>query len=123
MLNYIMDYLEDKNVYAASAAEQVKLESGIKLFLEANGIAVDEKRPFFKNTVNRTLDMVDAADIKNYLINYKLIVDVNLLLCGIKSNKGANEIQKNQMYSLMTQLNECGLGDKYVPASEIKTMI
>lgn len=68
MIEYILNYLESKGQVIASAAEEAAIETGISLYLEENGINLEEKREYFRRYVDRHLALIAPADLKNYFV-------------------------------------------------------
>lgn len=122
MINYIMERLENNNISIRSLDEKNRIEDGIKKYLEFNGISCDASGEFYKRTVDRLLEIVDVNDMKLYFINFGLIAEVHQLLSDIRNSGKATQIEVDKAYLLLTELNNCGLGHKYIPEAEIKTI-
>ena len=66
MIEYILNYLESKGQVIASAAEEAAIETGISLYLEENGIDLEEKREY-ENYRRRCLAEADHSQEKKCL--------------------------------------------------------
>lgn len=51
MIEYILDYLANRGVYAASQGEQQQMEDGIARYLQENGLEDGNTAPTTKSTL------------------------------------------------------------------------
>ena len=123
MINFILDYLEDRGVYAASRQEQRTLEAGISEFLEENGIRPDETRTYHRRYAAKLLDRVAGSDLKSYLLHYHLLRRINQIIIEVRAGKTVTGAQRTGLYQAMEQLHRAGLGEKYVPIVEIRQIL
>lgn len=123
MVDYIMEYLENNDISIYSLEEKNMIEEGIKKFLDFNGISCEADGVFYQRTVDRLLERIDVEDLKLYFVNFENIAEVHQLLNDIRSSGKASQVEIDKAYSLLTKLNQCGLGYKYIPESEIKTIV
>lgn len=70
MLDYILDYLEQKNTTASTQDEQINLERGIKRYLLENGIDENATGEYYKQFLKAHLNLILPEDLKNYFLNY-----------------------------------------------------
>ena len=123
MIQYILDYLDARGVYVNSQEEENRLEEGIALYLYENGIRTDEEREYFANYVAAHLRLIDAADLKQYFLEYPFISQVKQIAIEHNWDGTIPEERIAELRGLMTRLVSAGLGDKYVPAIEIKEIL
>ncbi|MDO4322168.1 MAG: hypothetical protein Q4C61_06540 [Lachnospiraceae bacterium] len=123
MIEFILDYMETKGVYAVSEAEQQQIEQGISLYLLENGIEEDAENPYFRKYVLRHLKRISPSALKQYFIRYSVISEVSQIAIEQKQNGRVTVKRKEELYGLMEVLHQCGLGDTYIPAMEIKEIL
>jgi len=123
MIDYILDYMEEKGISADSAEENADLTAGIRLYLRENGISEEESGDYFRKYVDRHLGIIDAADLKSYFLMYPVISRVNQITIEYKTDGTVPSDRANDLYRCMEQLYLQGIGDKYVPATEIKEIL
>ena len=70
MLDYILDYLEQKNATALTQDEQINLEKGIKRYLLENDIDENAIGEYYKQFLKAHLNLILPEDLKNYFLNY-----------------------------------------------------
>ncbi|MBQ8642506.1 MAG: hypothetical protein IJ480_09850 [Clostridia bacterium] len=122
MVDYIFTYLEDREVYASSAAEQAQLETAIRQFLHDNGIGENQTGTYYRQYVQRQLERIDTEDLKSYFCAYPKIREIRQIL--VESRESVLPIsRRKQLCALLETLHCMGLGDKYVPAVEIKLLL
>ena len=51
MIEYILDYLANRGIYAASQGEQQQMEDGIARYLQENGLKMATPAPTTKSTL------------------------------------------------------------------------
>lgn len=123
MMEYILDYMANKGVYAVSRREQEQLEAGIAMYLLESGIEKKDTGEYYRNYVDRHLKTVSTADLKAYFINYRLLSDVNQIVIEYQCDGIVPAERKRELYQLMGKLHSCGLGEKYVPITEVKQIL
>ena len=123
MIEYILDYLESKGQIIASAAEEAAVETGISLYLEENGIDLDEKREYFRRYVNRHLALITPADLIGYFVEYPTISKVNQIAIEQAWDGTVSQERVAELYTMMERLNVAGLYNKYIPAVEVKSIL
>ena len=123
MIEYLLDYMADRGVYASSQREQELLESGIGRYLLESGIGENDTGEYYKKYVDGHLKVISAADLKPYFLNYPLISDVNQIVIEYQSDGELTEVRKKELYRLMEKLHFCGLGEKYIPIIEVKQIL
>lgn len=123
MIEYILDYLESKGQIIASAAEEAAVETGISLYLEENGIDLDEKREYFRRYVDRHLALITPADLIGYFVEYPTISKVNQIAIEQAWDGTVSQERVAELYTMMERLNVAGLYNKYIPAVEVKSIL
>ena len=123
MMEYVLDYLVGKGVTAVNKAEQEKLEKGIRLFLQEKGIKEGDNEPYYKRYVASALSMVGTADLKMYLIEYPVISAIMQIVFEWKADGKIPSSRKEDLRSCMKELYESGLGDRYIPATEVQMIL
>lgn len=123
MMEYILEYMEKCGQLADSATEEQKLEEGILLYLEENGISPAETRKYFYRYVNAHLALIDATDLKAYFVEYPTISKVKQIAIEKKCDGKVEQIRVAELYELIRELHSSGLGEKYVPAVEIREIL
>lgn len=123
MMDYILDYMGKKGVYASSWQEQEKLEQGIARYLLENGIDMDETRDYHKSYVFRHLEIIDLRDLKLYFMHYPLLSEINQIVIEYRNDGRLSDAQKEKLYFIMEHLYRCGLKEKYIPVDEVRKMI
>lgn len=123
MLDYILDYLEQKNVAASTQDEQINLERGIKRYLVENGIAENAIGEYYKQFLKAHLDLILPADLKSYFVNYFEISEINQIVLEFINDGKITDQRKKNLYESLDKLYRCGLDDKYIPITEVKQML
>ena len=123
MIEYILDYLESKGQIIASAAEEAAVETGISIYLEENGIDLDEKREYFRRYVDRHLALITPADLIGYFVEYPTISKVNQIAIEQAWDGTVSQERVAELYTMMERLNVAGLYNKYIPAVEVKSIL
>ena len=123
MIEYILDYLESKGQIIASAAEEAAVETGISLYLEENGIDLDEKREYFRRYVDRHLALITPADLIGYFVEYPTISKVNQIAIEQAWDGTVSQERVAELYTMMERLNVAALYNKYIPAVEVKSIL
>ena len=123
MMEYILDYLDEKGVYVANQAEQEKLEEGIRLFLLEKGIKEGDNDPYFKRYVASALNLISTGDLKMYLIEYPVISAVMQIVLEWRADGRIPSSRKEDLRSWVKELYESGLDDKYIPAAEVQIIL
>lgn len=123
MIEHILNYLELKGQIIVSVTEEVAIEAGIRLYLEENGIDLEEKRDYFRRYVDRHLALIAPADLKSYFVEYPTISKVNQIAIEQDCDGTVPQERVTELYMLMEKLNAVGLYNKYIPALEIKSIM
>lgn len=123
MMDYILDYLENEGVQVESSQEQHELENGIKMYLEENGIDTSEARPYFRRFVDAHLSLIDKEDLKLYFIVFPKLSKVKQIAIEYKTDCSVGSKRVEELYKLMSELHCVSLGEKYVPAIEIREIL
>lgn len=123
MKEYILDYMGSRGVSASSRKEQESLEIGISKYLLESGIGEGPGSEYRKKFVRDDLRKVAASDLKVYFINYPLMSEVRQIVIELKHGGAVPESRKRTLYQLMERLYNSGLGDKYVPAVEVRKIL
>lgn len=123
MIDYIIECLENNDISIYSIEERNMVEEGIKKYLEFNGISCDATGEFYRRTVDRLLKIIDIKDMKLYFANFGYIAEAHQLLNDVRNRGKATQAEIDKAYLILTELNNCGLGYKYIPEAEIKTII
>lgn len=123
MIDFVWDYLERKGVYPDSRQEQQELDQGIEDFLDENGIRPWETRQYHRNFVLKRLALVEDRDLKAYFLHYDLLRLVNQLLVEARVRGSFTPHQRQQLYGLLEALHTAGLGDRYAPMDDIKSLL
>lgn len=123
MLDYILDYLEQKNTTASTQDEQINLERGIKRYLLENGIDENATGEYYKQFLKSHLNLILPEDLKSYFLNYGEISEINQIVLEFINDGKITEQRKKNLYELLDKLYRCGLRDKYIPIMEVKQML
>ena len=122
MLAFIFEYLKNREMRALSAAERMKLERAIQLFLYDNGIGENQADEYFRQYVKRQLDRIDTDHLKQYWQAYPKIRKIRQII--VESRESVlPDSRKKQLEDLVDGLTDMGLGDKYLPAAEIEQIL
>ncbi len=123
MIDFVLDYLEDKGVEINSEAEYENISKGIELYLYENGIDKEEKREYFRKFVLRHLSKIEQDCLKQYFSMYPSISQVNQIAIEYIHRGSLPQERVNTLYNLMNSLYLCGLGDKYIPSGEVQDIL
>lgn len=123
MMEYILDYLENAGVCAESEQEQIGLENGITMYLVENGIDQLEYRKYFTRFVDAHLALIDKEDLKTYFIEFPKLSQVKQIAIEYKCDGSVGNDRVKELYTLMSELHNAGIGEKYVPAIEIREIL
>lgn len=123
MIDYTLDYLASMDVYAADEEEQKALETGIKLWLLENGIRETDSDDYRKKYIVDALNKISTSDLKTFLISYPVISEVVQIVFEYKEDGSITADRKNELMGYMKKLYESGIGDKYLPVSEIRSIL
>ncbi|MBO4474694.1 MAG: hypothetical protein J5750_07290 [Clostridiales bacterium] len=123
MMEFILDYLAGKGVSAGSKEEQEKLDEGIRLFLLENGLRETDIDAYHKRYVVSVLSKISDTDLKVYLMKYPVISAVMQIVLEWKADGRVPSLRKEDLRSLMKELYESGLGEKYIPAAEVQMIL
>ena len=120
MIQWILDQLEEKGVWAKNRAEQDQLVAGIRLFLWENGIPEEEQRPYFRQYVAAHLGKIRPEELLRYFLFYPQISQVRQIAAEFHEDGQLPEPRRRELYRCMEELYSQGLGSRYVPAVEIQ---
>ena len=123
MIEYILDYLANQGVYAATQGEQEQLEAGIARCLQENGIEDGSTGNYYQKYIRDHLQKIATADLKAYFLHYDLLSDVNQIAIEYRCDGELPAERVKTLYQLMEKLHASGLGEKYVPIIEIKQIL
>lgn len=123
MIDFILEYLSSNNISVVNQDEQQKIEDGIKMYLLENGISENDLGTYYKEYVLRHLKIVSISDLKYYFIYYPIISSVNQTVIEFQYDGKLSAEQTEELYRNMQLLYASGLGDKYVPAMEVKQIL
>lgn len=123
MIDYILNYLADKDVCASSQEEQEALEAGISAYLLESGIDSNDTGDYYRAFVKAHLDRIADGDLKAYFLHYPLISGIRQIVIEFEYDKHISEDRKRELYRLMEQLHKCGLGEAYIPVAEVKQIL
>ena len=123
MIQYILDYLDNKGQYAYNQEEESLLEEGISLYLKENGIRITEERGYFAKYVDAHLRLIEKDDLKLYFLEYPIISQVKQMAIEYKWEGMITKERTSELRELMSRLISSGLGSKYVPAIEINEIL
>lgn len=123
MIDYILDYMGQKDAFSYTPEEHRKLIIGIQMYLMENGIDYNESREYYKNYVLKHLSIIEAADLKKYFIMYPVISLVVQIVIEFKEDSYVPKERIDELYQCMDKLYRYGLGEKYVPSIEIKQIL
>lgn len=123
MIEHILNYMESKEQFVSTPIEVEAVEKGIQIYLEENGISMEEKREYFYRYIDRHLDLIDPDDLKLYFIEYPTISAVKQIAIEQSLDESVSQERVAELYALMTKLNKAGLYNKYVPAVEVKAIL
>ena len=123
MLEWILDYLEKQGVVFGSGAELEEAAAGVRLFLTENGIQAEEQRPYFRRYLERCLGRIEPRDLKAFFRLYPEISRVKQICMEFTAGMPVESARAAQLRGSMTKLYQGGLGDRYVPAAEVKEIL
>lgn len=123
MISYVLDYLTSKDIYISNVEEQDELDAGIKLWLLENGIRETDKDGYRKQYIIEALDKISISDLKEYFIFYPIISDVIQIVFEYKVDGFVLNERKKQLIENMKRLYASSIGDKYIPVTEVNTII
>lgn len=110
MIEYILDYLANRGVYAASQGEQQQMEDGIARYLQENGLEDGNTGAYYQKYVSNHLQKISASDLKAYFLNYGLISDVNQIAIEYRCDGSLPEERIKTLYRLMEKCTPAGWG-------------
>lgn len=123
MVDYVLDYLEEKSLGCESPKQYESLVKGIKFFLYANGIDEDEERTYFKTFTNRVLDQISREDMVDYLINYETFFEIEGIVGVFMDEHAIAPELLDRLYNMLTKINGVRNGWKYLPQQEIEMIL
>lgn len=123
MIDFILEYMANRNVYASSQEEQINIENGIKRYLFENGISENDTGAYYRKYVKSHMQILNIVDLKKYFVYYPVISKINQLVIEYQQDNQLSDKKKADLYQNMQILYTCGLDDKYVPAPEIKKIL
>lgn len=123
MIEYVLTYMEARGQFISTSAEEEAVEKGIQMYLEENGIPLEENRRYYKRYIDRHLALVDPEDLKSYFIEYPTISKVKQIAIEQSWDGTVPQERVKELYTLMKRLNDAGLYNKYIPAVEVKAIL
>lgn len=120
MIEYVLDYMENKGICASSKDEHEKLIKGISKYLKENGIGEDDGGKYYEIFITNHLNSIADKDLKAYFANYDLISKVNQIAIEINCGIQISQERKTSLRNAMAELCSGGLGEAYVPIYEVK---
>lgn len=123
MIDYIIDHMEKNGVCFESHDELARVTEGIRMYLAENGISENDTGSYFKQYLDRVLRRVDRQDLKAYFLYFPVISRVNQICIEFCADGSVAEARKADLRNDMAKLYTAGLGDKYVPAAEVKGIL
>ncbi len=120
MVEYILDCLAEQNASPRNDQECEQMNAGIRLFLTEHGIRENEVRAYHRSYVSRVLRTIAPEDLRAYFLSYPAISEVRQILLECASAGRITNAAKARLYRAMSALYTCGLGEKYVPAAELR---
>lgn len=123
MISYVLDYLTSKDIYISNKEERDELYAGIKLWLLENGIRETDKDGYRKQYIIEALDKISISDLKEYFISYPIISDVIQIVFEYREDGFVLNERKKQLMENMKRLYATGIGDKYIPVTEVNAII
>lgn len=123
MLEWILDYIETQGVLFGSQTELEEIAAGARLFLLENGVRADDQQPYFRRYLERCLGQIDRRDLKAFFRLYPDISRVRQICMEFTAGAPVEPARAAQLRDSMAKLYQSGLGDRYVPAAEIKEIL
>lgn len=123
MLEWILDYIETQGVLFGSQTELEEIAAGARLFLLENGVREDDRQPYFRRYLERCLGQIDRRDLKAFFQLYPEISRVRQICMEFTAGAPVEPARAAQLRDSMAKLYQSGLGDRYVPAAEIKEIL
>lgn len=123
MIDFILDYMENRGQFANSKNEQEKIELGIANYLEENGICVDVMSDYYKNYILKHLALISDDELKEYFLNYHLISEVNQIVIEYNCDGFVSTQRAKYLRLVLNKLYSLRIGDKYIPSDEVKMIL
>lgn len=123
IVDYILEYIENKGVSYFSELEYTNMLDGIKLYLLENGIKEDESKKYYLDYVSKHLKTIEPVDLKDYFVCYPLISNVNQMVIESRVTPEIGEEFKNALLSLLLEIRLRNGADKYIPCDEVKRIL
>ena len=123
MVEYILDWMEQQGIFAASEEEQRRMEAGIRQCIRENGVPEDTCRDYFRCYMKRILGRIDKKDLKEYLMLYPAVSEVQQIAIEYQAKGAVSEPGKKALYQRMYELYQSGLEDRYVPKDVVDRML
>lgn len=123
MRDFILDYIAKLGLSASSISEEELLEAGIAVYLSENGISSNAKGAYYENYVLSHLGTIAPSDMKLYFINYSVMSSVRQIVIKYCHEGFLPTERRKELMDLMRKLHECGLGEKYLPKAEIRSIL
>ena len=120
MIDFVLDYMGQKGQYADTQKEQKAIEQGISLYLTECGVPEDASGEYYRKFIKEHLGIISNEDLKKYFICYPTISKVNQIAIEQKVDGTIPDARRSELYQLMKQLYEHGIGEKYIPIQEVK---
>ena len=123
MVEYILDWMEQRGIFAASEQEQQRMEAGIRQCIRENGVPEDTCRDYFRCYMKRVLGRIDKKDLKEYLMLYPAVSEVQQIAIEYQAKGAVPEKEKKALYQRMYELYQSGLEDRYIPEDVVARML
>ena len=120
--DFVKEYIEDKGINYGSRTEYEEVSTGIRHFLEECGFSENDESSYSKVFVGNLLKKIDAGDLKEYFINYKMISRIREIVIATRTDKLTKEEQE-ELQNCYDVLAATKLGTKYIPADEISGLL
>ena len=88
-----------------------------------NGIGEEDNSEYYKKYVKRHLEIIDDKDLKQYFINYPILSHIHQMVLEFQNDRTISGERRNMLYRLMEILYSNGIGEKYVPITEVKQIL
>lgn len=122
MIDYVIEYLEGRGVHCNMRSYEL-FEQGIRRFLEDHGIPANETGRYYRHYVTTVLDRVYTDDLIRYLVSYPSMCEIRQIVIDYQTDGYISAERKCQLRGYMKDLYQMGIGDKYIPRSEVQQIL